>query len=142
MLKLIDMIQITRKETFNAAHRLFNKEWSAEENFAVFGPCSRVHGHNWELYATVEGEVNPETGFVMDLKVLRDIIRIHIIDKVDHTYLNDDVDFLKGILPSTENFAIAIWNIIAPVLLDKHNVRLHKIKLTETSNHFVEYFGN
>jgi len=136
------MIQITRRETFNAAHRLFNPAWSEQKNFEVFGPCSRIHGHNWELFVTVEGEVNTETGFVMDLKVLRDLVREEIISKVDHTFLNEDVSFLANILPSTENFAIAIWKILAPLLWSKHAVKLYKIKLTETQNHFVEYFGS
>ena len=135
------MIQITRRETFNAAHRLFNPEWTIEKNYQVFGPCSRIHGHNWELFITVEGEVNAETGFVMDLKVLRDIMRENIIEKVDHSFLNEDVDFLKGILPSTENFAIGIWKILQPILRNTYHVNLYKIRLTETENHFVEYFG-
>ncbi len=135
------MIQITRKETFNAAHQLFNKNWSVEKNFEIFGPCSRVHGHNWELYATVEGEIDTETGFVMDLKKLRDVLREFIIDKVDHTFLNTDVAFLQDVLPSTENFAVKIWNIIQPILKERHGVNLFKIKLQETPNHFVEYFG-
>jgi 6-pyruvoyltetrahydropterin/6-carboxytetrahydropterin synthase len=136
-----EMIDITRKENFNAAHRLFNPDWDAAKNFEVFGPCSRVHGHNWELFVTVRGEVNPQTGFVMDLKNLRDLVREHIIDKVDHTFLNEDVDFLKGQLPSTENFAIAIWKILAPAIVEKFGVSLYKIKLTETPNHYVEYYG-
>jgi 6-pyruvoyltetrahydropterin/6-carboxytetrahydropterin synthase len=135
------MIQITRRETFNAAHNLFNPAWSVEKNFEIFGLCSRIHGHNWELFVTVTGEVNQEIGYVMDLKVLRDIIREHIIVKVDHSYLNKDVDFLQGILPSTENFAIGIWNILQPILENKHQVKLFKIKLIETANHYVEYFG-
>ncbi len=135
------MIQITRRETFNAAHRLYNEKWSEEKNFEVFGPCSRIHGHNWELFVTVEGEVNPETGFVMDLKDLRDLIRNQIISKVDHTYLNEDVDFLKDQLPSTENFAIAIWKILKPILKDNFGVDLYKVQLFETVNHYVEYFG-
>jgi 6-pyruvoyltetrahydropterin/6-carboxytetrahydropterin synthase len=135
------MIQITRRENFNAAHKLYNDKWTDQENFKVFGPCSRIHGHNWELFVTVEGEINPETGFVMDLKVLRDIVRIEIIDKVDHTYLNEDVAFLAGILPSTENFALAIWKILQPKLIKQFGVNLFSIKLYETANHFVEYFG-
>lgn len=135
------MIQITRRETFNAAHRLFNPKWSEEKNFEVFGPCSRMHGHNWELFVTVEGEVSEDTGFVIDLKALSKIMRAEIISKVDHTYLNEDVEFLKGKLPTTENFAIAVWRILYPILKEKHGVELCKIKLTETANHFVEYFG-
>lgn len=136
-----EMIQVTRRETFNAAHRLYNPKWSKEKNFEVFGVCSRVHGHNWELFVTVEGEIIEDTGFVIDLKLLRDIMREHVIDKVDHTYLNEDVEFLKDQLPSTENFAIAIWKILQPILKNDYGVDLYKIKLTETANHFVEYFG-
>jgi 6-pyruvoyltetrahydropterin/6-carboxytetrahydropterin synthase len=135
------MIQVTRRETFNAAHRLYNPNWSKEKNFEIFGPCSRVHGHNWELFVSVEGEVEEDTGFVIDLKILRDVMREHIVEKVDHTYLNEDVDFLAGQLPSTENFAIAIWKVLQPVLKNNHGVDLCKIKLTETDNHFVEYYG-
>ncbi|KPM46922.1 6-pyruvoyl trahydropterin synthase family protein [Jiulongibacter sediminis] len=135
------MIRITRREYFNAAHRLYNPKWSAEKNWEVFGPCSRMHGHNWELFVTVEGEVEEDTGFVMDLKKLKDLVREVIIDKVDHTYLNDDVDFLKGILPSCENFAIAVWNILEPVIKERYGVQLYEIKLQETENHFAQYFG-
>lgn len=135
------MIHITRRETFNAAHNLFNPAWSVEKNFEVFGPCSRVHGHNWELFVTVAGEVNPEIGYVMDLKILRDVLREHIISKLDHMYINQDVAFMKDILPSTENVAIGIWNIIEPILKKDHGVKLYKLKLTETANHFVEYYG-
>jgi 6-pyruvoyltetrahydropterin/6-carboxytetrahydropterin synthase len=135
------MIDITRHENFNAAHRLYNPKWDDEQNFEMFGPCSRVHGHNWELFVTVRGEVNPETGFVIDLKRLRDVVRELIVDKVDHTFLNEDVEFLKGQLPSTENFVIAIWKILNPAIKDRLGVDLYKIKLTETPNHFVEYYG-
>lgn len=135
------MIRITRREYFNAAHRLYNEKWSAEKNFEVFGPCSRVHGHNWTLHVTVEGEIEEDTGFVMDLKKLKDLVREEIIDKVDHTYLNEDVDFLKGQLPSTENFAVAIWNVLQPVLKEKYHVDLYEIHLRETENHYAQYFG-
>jgi 6-pyruvoyltetrahydropterin/6-carboxytetrahydropterin synthase len=136
------MIQITRRETFNAAHRLFNPKWSEEKNYEVFGPCSRVHGHNWELFVTVIGEVAEDTGFVVDLKALSRTMREEVISKVDHTYLNEDVAFLAGKLPTTENFAIAIWDILKPAIKQKHGVDLYKIKLTETANHYVEYFGH
>ena len=135
------MIRITRRENFNAAHRLYNESWSQEKNFAIFGPCSRLHGHNWTLNVTVEGEVNQDTGFVMDLKKLKDLVRELIIDKVDHTYLNEDVDFMKGLLPSTENFAMAIWKILAPALKEKFGVNLYEVKLRETENHYAQYFG-
>ncbi len=136
------MIQITRRETFNAAHRLYNPKWDDQKNFEFFGPCSRMHGHNWELFVTIEGEVEEDTGFVIDLKALSKIMRDEVISKVDHTYLNEDVEFLKGKLPTTENFAIAIWQILQPILQNKHGVSLYKIKLTETANHYVEYFGS
>jgi 6-pyruvoyltetrahydropterin/6-carboxytetrahydropterin synthase len=135
------MIHITRRETFNAAHNLFNPAWSNEKNFEVFGPCSRIHGHNWELFVTVAGEVNPEIGYVMDLKILRDVLREHIIDKLDHKYINEDVAFMSGVLPSTENITIGIWKILEPILSRDFGAKLYKIKLTETANHFVEYYG-
>ena len=93
------MIFITRKESFNAAHQLYNDAWSKEKNREVFGLCSNVHGHNWELYVTVKGKINVDTGFVMDLKDLSKIMKQEIVDKVDHTFLNTDVDFLRGKLP-------------------------------------------
>lgn len=135
------MIQITRRERFNAAHRLYNPKWSPEKNWEVFGLCSQVHGHNWELFVTLEGEIDPDTGYVMDLKKLRDILEEEIISKVDHSYMNETVPFLDGILPTTENVAIAFWNILEEKLKSVTKAKLYKIKLTETENHFVEYFG-
>lgn len=136
------MIYITRREQFNAAHKLFKEEWSNEQNMEVFGKCSNPnwHGHNYELYVTVKGEVNPETGFVIDLKVLRDIIRTHVTDKLDHKNINLDVDFMKGKMASTEVLAIEIFNQLK-AQLDSLNVALHGVKLVETENNFVEYFG-
>lgn len=135
------MLYITRRENFNAAHRLYNPTWSKEKNFEVFGPCSNLHGHNWELFTTVKGEVNPDTGFVMDLKDLSQVIKSEIVSKVDHKYLNEDVDFLEGQLTSTENVVMAFWKILFPILKEKFGVELYKLKLVETPNHFVEYFG-
>lgn len=135
------MIYITRRETFNAAHQLYNPKWSKEKNREIFGLCSNIHGHNWELFVTVKGEVEEETGFVMDLKDLSKIMKQEIVDKVDHTFLNTDVDFLKGKLPSTEVFAIEIWKILEPIIPNYCKGKLHSIKLVETANHFVEYFG-
>lgn len=135
------MLYITRRETFNAAHRLYRSDWSPEQNYAMFGPCSRLHGHNWELFVTVAGTVNPDTGFVMDLKTLSQIVKREIVDVVDHSYLNEDVPFLAGQLPSTENFILAIWSILQPVLYKEYGVKLHQLKLVETANHFVEYRG-
>lgn len=135
------MIHITRRETFNAAHQLYNPKWSAEKNREVFGLCSNIHGHNWELFVTVKGEVDEETGFVMDLKDLSSIMKKEIVNKVDHTFLNNDVDFLKGKLPTTEVFAIEIWKILQPIIPNFCKGTLHSIKLVETANHYVEYFG-
>ena len=106
------MIFITRRERFNAAHKLYNEAWSAEKNAEVFGKCANTnwHGHNFDLIVTVKGEVNPDTGFVVNLKDLSTLLRTCIIDRVDHCNLNLDVDFMQGILPSTENLAIAVWN--------------------------------
>ncbi|MES2828937.1 MAG: 6-carboxytetrahydropterin synthase [Bacteroidota bacterium] len=136
------MIYITRKASFNAAHKLSRPDWTDEENTAVYGKCANPnwHGHNYQLYVTVKGEVNPETGFLVDLKWLKDITNIHVVDKIDHRNLNLDVDFMKGKLASTENLAIAIWEVMFPLLVDA-GVNLHCIKIYETENNFVEFFG-
>ena len=137
------MVFVTRKERFNAAHRLFRPEWTDEKNLEVFGKCSNPnwHGHNYELFVTVKGTNNPETGFVMDLKNLSSIIRTLVTDKLDHKNINLDVDFMKDKIPSTEVLAVAIWEqIAAPV--NKLGCELHCVKLYETENNFVEYYGN
>lgn len=136
------MIYITRRERFNAAHKLFREEWSAEKNAEVFGKCSNPnwHGHNYELFVTVKGEVNPETGFVIDLKDLRDIINARVISKLDHRNVNLDVDFMKGKMASTEVLAIEIFNQLNQPIAEQGAV-LHAVKLYETENNFVEYFG-
>lgn len=136
------MIYITRKEHFNAAHKLFKEEWSDEKNLAIFGKCSNPnwHGHNYDLFVTVKGEVNPETGFVIDLKRLRDIINREVIDKLDHKNINIDVDFMRGKMASTEVLGIEIWNqLYEPIKAE--GAILHCVKLFETENNFVEYFG-
>jgi 6-pyruvoyltetrahydropterin/6-carboxytetrahydropterin synthase len=135
-------VYITRRETFNAAHKLWRPEWSDEKNQEVFGKCSNHnwHGHNFQLYITVKGVPHPETGFVMNLKVLSVLIREHIIEALDHKNLNLDVPFLTGIMASTENMAIAIWDILEP-LVQQHGGEMAKIKLIETENNFVEYYG-
>jgi 6-pyruvoyltetrahydropterin/6-carboxytetrahydropterin synthase len=135
-------VYITRRETFNAAHKLWRAEWSDEKNQEVFGKCSNHnwHGHNFQLYITVKGVPHPETGFVMNLKVLSVLVREHIIEALDHKNLNLDVPFLEGIMASTENLAIAIWDILDP-LVKEHGGEMAKIKLIETENNFVEYFG-
>jgi 6-pyruvoyltetrahydropterin/6-carboxytetrahydropterin synthase len=136
------MIYITRKESFNAAHKLSRADWSLEKNNEVYGKCANPnwHGHNYQLYVTVKGEVNPETGFLVDLKWLKLIINEHVVDKIDHRNLNLDVDFMKDKLASTENLAIAIWDILLP-LVHEGGAQLHCIKIYETENNFVEYFG-
>jgi len=136
------MIHITRRENFSAAHKLHNSKWSEEENLEVFGKCSNPnwHGHNYILYVTIKGNVNADTGYSVNLKKLSAIIRTSIIDKLDHKNLNLDVDFLKDLMPSTENVAIAIWNELTPPV-NALNCRLYCIKLCETENNYVEYFG-
>lgn len=136
------MIYITRKESFNAAHKLSRADWSLEKNNEVYGKCANPnwHGHNYQLYVTVKGEINPETGFLVDLKWLKLIINEHVVDKIDHRNLNLDVEFMKDKLASTENLAIAIWDILLP-LVQEGGAQLHCIKIYETENNFVEYFG-
>lgn len=136
------MIYLTRLEHFNAAHKLYNPGWSKEKNEAVFGPCANEnwHGHNFELYVTIKGEINEDTGFLMDAKNLKKLINEQVIEKVDHKNLNTDVDFLKEKMCSTENLATGIWQQLEPHL-PKH-VKLHCIKLYETPRIYVEYFGD
>ena len=138
------MIYVTRKEHFNAAHRLYNPAWSDEKNQEVFGPCANNnwHGHNFELIVTVKGKPDPDTGFVIDLKVLGDIMKVQIVDKVDHKNLNLDVDFMQGKMASCEIFVMEIWKILAPAIEQAAaNAKLHYIKLIETPKNFVEYYG-
>ena len=136
------MIYITRKENFNAAHKLARPEWTQEQNTAVFGKCANPnwHGHNYQLFVTVKGEINPETGFLVDLKWLKKVINTNVIDKLDHQNLNLAVDFMKDKLASTENLAIAIWDILYPLMVEE-GVELHSVKVYETENNFVEYLG-
>ncbi len=136
------MIYIQRRERFSAAHQLYNPNWTEEQNEAVFGACANknFHGHNFELIVTVKGEVNPDTGFVMNLSDLKTIIRKEVTNKLDHKNLNLDVDFLKGQMTSTENIAIAIWKILQP-LISENDAELHCVRIVETENNFVEYYG-
>lgn len=137
------MIYITRREQFNAAHKLFREEWSQEHNYEVFGKCSNPnwHGHNYVLYVTVKGEINPETGFVIDLKLLKDIIRTHVTEKLDHRNINLDVDFMKDKMASTEVLAVEIFKQLK-AQLDPLGATMHCVKLVETENNYVEYFGD
>ncbi len=136
------MVYITRRERFNAAHKLWREEWSAEKNHEVFGKCSNEnwHGHNYELHVTVQGEPDPMTGFVIDLKELSDIIKDSVIEKLDHKNLNLDVDFMQGVMASTENLAIKIWEQLA-ARLEARGASLYRLKIIETENNFVEYYG-
>ena len=137
------MIYITRRERFNAAHRLFRPEYSDDKNMEVFGKCSNPnwHGHNYQLFVTVKGEVDPDTGFLINLKTLSKIIREKVISKVDHKNINLEVDFMKGRLASTENLAITIWKELEEPV-SKLNASLHCVKITESENNYVEYFGD
>ena len=136
------MIFVTRKEHFNAAHKLHNPSWPDEKNMEVFGKCSNPnwHGHNYDLYVTIKGEPNPDTGFVMDIKKLSILIRDEVVERFDHKNLNLDVEVLKGKIPSTEILAICIWNILYDKI-KSHECLLHCIKLFETERNYVEYYG-
>jgi len=136
------MVHVTRVESFNAAHKLWNESWSEEKNAAVFGKCANknFHGHNYELHVTVKGTVNPETGFVINAKELGDIMKKNVIDLADHLNLNIDVAFMAGKLTSAENFAIGIWNQLEEEV-KKLGAQMHCVKLIETPRIYVEYFG-
>ena len=136
------MIYIQRKERFSAAHQLYNPNWTESKNDEVFGKCANknFHGHNFTLTVTVKGEINPETGFVMNLVDLKELIRTHVIEKLDHKNLNLDVDFLRGKMCSTEIIAIEIWKILQP-LINSRGATLHCVRLDETENNAVEYYG-
>lgn len=135
------MVYLTRRERFNAAHKLWVEAWSDEKNLEMFGKCANRnwHGHNYDLYITVKGNPDPVTGFVMDVKDLSKIIKSVIIDKVDHSNLNLDVPFIpEGMQPTTENLAILFWRQLEPHIT---SCQLHCIRLWETENIYVEYFG-
>lgn len=131
-------IAVFRKEHFNAAHRLHNPAWSDEKNQEVFGKCNNLHfhGHNYELIVRVTGEVDPDTGYVVDMKVLSDIIKAHVLDKFDHKNLNLDTEEFKNLNPTAENIAFVIYNILREKLDNQHEL---KITLYETERNFVEY---
>ncbi|MEJ7914021.1 MAG: 6-carboxytetrahydropterin synthase [Chitinophagaceae bacterium] len=136
------MMYLTRVEHFNAAHRLYNPAWDDAQNELVFGKCANEnwHGHNYDLYVTIKGAVNENTGFLFDAKKLSDIIKRHVLELVDHMNLNVDVEFLRGRICSTENLAKGIWNQLIPQL--PAEVTLHCIKLYETPRIYVEYYGD
>ncbi len=134
------MVYLTRRERFNAAHRLYNPGWTEEKNAEIFGKCanSNFHGHNFELFVTVKGTPDPETGFVVNAHHLSKLIKSDIIEQLDHRNLNVDVEFMEGILPTIENIVIAIWEQLESKIT---SCELHCIKLVETENIFVEYYG-
>lgn len=134
---------ITRRERFNAAHKLWVKDWSDEKNKEVFGKCSNKnwHGHNYHLYVTVKGTPDPFTGFIMNVKTLSDIMKKHVVNKLDHSNMNLDVDFIpEGLQPTTENLVILIWQQIESHIKEQ-GAELHCVKLYETENIYAEYFG-
>jgi 6-pyruvoyltetrahydropterin/6-carboxytetrahydropterin synthase len=134
------MVYVTRRAHFCAAHRLFNPAWSEVKNAEVFGKCNNPngHGHNYDIEVTVAGEPPADTGMVIDLKKLADIVEAEIIDRVDHKHVNHDVDFLQGVIPTAENMAVAFWKILEPRIREGH---LYSIRLYESVNNFVEYRG-
>jgi 6-pyruvoyltetrahydropterin/6-carboxytetrahydropterin synthase len=133
---------VTRRERFNSAHKLWNDSWTEEKNLDVFGKCANPnwHGHNYDLFVTVKGQPHPETGFCIDLKYLSELLKEKITRKTDHKNLNLDVDFMKGIMPSTELLCIAIWEEIEEAVAEA-GCRLHSVRIAETENNFAEYFG-
>jgi 6-pyruvoyltetrahydropterin/6-carboxytetrahydropterin synthase len=133
-------MKVCRRETFNAAHRLYNPNWSDEKNLEVFGKCSNpnYHGHNYVLETWIEGEIDQETGYVIDLKSLKDIIRQEISERFDHKNLNLDCEEFKDIKPSAENIARVIWGILRENLSPKYGLM---VRLWETENNMVEYNG-
>ena len=131
-------VAVSRKEHFNAAHRLFNPSWTDDKNEEVFGKCNNpnYHGHNYELIVTVLGEPNPATGYVYDMKLLSDLIKEYITKQFDHKNLNLDTTFFKNLNPTAENIAIVIWRILRQHIDNQYEL---KIKLYETERNFVEY---
>ncbi|MBW6501408.1 MAG: 6-carboxytetrahydropterin synthase [Bacteroidales bacterium] len=136
------MIYLTRRERFSAAHRMYRPDWPDERNMEVFGKCSNPnwHGHNYVLYVTVRGEISEEEGFVMNLNTLKKIIQDRIIKKIDHKNINLEVGFMKGKIATTENIAVAIWEELKP-FVEKDRVFLHCVKIEETENNSIEYYG-
>jgi 6-pyruvoyltetrahydropterin/6-carboxytetrahydropterin synthase len=131
-------VAVFRKEHFNSAHRLYNRNWSEEKNEEVFGKCNNpnYHGHNYDLIVKLTGEIDPETGYVMDMKILSKLIRQHIISRFDHKNLNEDTDEFKELNPTAENIVVVIYNILRPLIDNKLDL---KITLYETERNFAEY---
>lgn len=141
---MLPIVHVSRREHFNAAHKLYNPSWNLQKNLEVFGPCANEnwHGHNYDLTVTVAGQTDPDTGFVVDLKQLSILIRTAIIEEVDHKNLNLDVPFMAGKMASTENLAIGFWEILEPRISEISRFgKLYSIRLYETTSNYVEYFG-
>ena len=140
-LVLDGVVHITRQVHFNSAHRLYNPNRSLAWNQAKFGLCTNPHwhGHNYVLEVTVKGRPDPETGYIMDLSELKRVLHVAVVDKCDHRNLNDEVDFLRGTIPSTENLVIAFWREIAPHLPPR--AKLHRVRLYETPRNFADFYG-
>jgi 6-pyruvoyltetrahydropterin/6-carboxytetrahydropterin synthase len=134
------MIYLTREVHFNSAHRLYNPDWSEEKNREVFGPCANPngHGHNFNLYVTIKGAPDPDTGFLMNTQQLGEILDEQVVKQVDHKNLNKDVPFMEGIIPTMENFVKAIWDQLAPHI---EGAELHRVRLWETHERYVDYYG-
>ena len=134
-------VTVSRKAHFNAAHRLYRKDWSMEKNQEVFGKCNNpnFHGHNYDLTVSVTGEVDPETGYVIDTKILSDLIKEHVEDALDHKNLNEDVPEFKDLIPTAEYIAYVIWNKLRAVIAAD---KVLEITLYETARNFVTYNGN
>ena len=134
------MVYLTRQEHFNAAHKLFNPKWSREQNEAVFGVCANEnwHGHNYDLYVTIKGQPDADTGFLFDVKDLSKLIRKHVIDKLDHKNLNTDVEWFRDLIPTSENVALVCWRELRAALPESLTLRL---RLWETPRNYVDYQG-
>jgi 6-pyruvoyltetrahydropterin/6-carboxytetrahydropterin synthase len=135
------VVEIVRREEFSAAHRLVSPHLSDEQNRRLYGPCYGDHGHNYELEVSVRGPVDPKTGMVMNLTDLMGLVRERVVLAVDHKHLNHDVDFLRGIIPTAENVAMAFWGQLEEAIRGFPGCRLHRIRLYESRNNFVDYLG-
>ena len=133
-------MKVCRRATFNAAHRLYRPDWSDEKNNAVFGKCNNpnYHGHNYTLEVWIDGEIDPETGYLIDLKLVKDLIGIEVQDRFDHRNLNLDCPECANLNPTAENIAVVIWNLLRAKLESKYGL---SVKLWETQNNIIEYDG-
>jgi 6-pyruvoyltetrahydropterin/6-carboxytetrahydropterin synthase len=136
------MIYLTRRERFSTAHRMYRPDWPEEKNLEVYGKCSNPnwHGHNYVLWVTVKGNVSDDHGFVMNMNTLKKIIQEQVVEKLDHKNMNIEVDFMKDKIATTENLAKAIWDELIP-FIEKEGAYLHCVKIEETENNSIEYYG-